>query len=111
MFKYIFSIVLILLNFYSHAGENKCSKCYKSCINKPNYNILDSEEVIKFLKEGKLSIIKDQDNILSNSDKTFLKNNSINFYSFIFFSALFDNKQARKKERQEQQQKRKRSRD
>ncbi len=75
MFKYIFSIVLILLNFYSHAGENKCSKCYKSCINKPNYNILDSEEVIKFLKEGKLSIIKDQDNILSNSDKTFLKNN------------------------------------
>ncbi|WP_397601718.1 hypothetical protein [Silvanigrella sp.] len=75
MIKYIFAIIIILLNFYTYAGENKCSKCYKSCINKPNYNILDSEEVIKFLKEGKISIIKDQDNILKNADKSFLKTN------------------------------------
>ena len=73
MTKNILLLLLIFFNINIYAKEKKCTKCYKSCINKPNYNNLSAEDVIKYLKEGKLTIIKDKNDILIKSDLSVLK--------------------------------------
>ena len=41
-------LILSLLFFFNgYAVDNKCNKCYKSCIDKPNYNKLSAEDIIR----------------------------------------------------------------
>ena len=74
MKKFLFILILIILNKNIYGADTKCNKCFKLCINKPNYFNLTAEEIDKLLKEGKLSIIKDKENFLKESNISALKN-------------------------------------
>jgi hypothetical protein len=90
--KFLLLLSLIFLNKNIYGADNKCNKCFKLCVNKANYNILNAEEINNLLKEKKLSIIKDKDNILNESNLSILKNNNItregSFYSNQYLSLI-----------------------
>ncbi len=73
MNKNLLFIFFIFLNLNIYGKDNKCTKCFKSCINTVNYENLSAEEMNKLLKEGKLSIVKDKYNILNDSNLNILK--------------------------------------
>ncbi len=103
MLKYIFIFSLtITMNFaYSkRLKENLCYKCYQSCLGKPKYNSLTPEEVVNYLKAGKLYVIKDYNNALVNSDMSILKSHEFlrdgtyyinNYVTFILGCKCFEN--------------------
>lgn len=98
----ILFLLLISLTFPSHSKrlkENLCYKCYQGCLGKPKYNSLTPEEVINFLKDGKLYVIKDYNNALLNSDMSILKSHEFlrdgtyyinNYVTFILGCKCFE---------------------
>ena len=91
MQKYVFILFIIISTNVSHAKrlkENLCYKCYQSCLGKPKYNSLTPEEVVNFLKSGKLYVIKDYNNALVNADMVFFKMNFLEMVLIISTTML-----------------------
>lgn len=97
----ILQLLLIFeLTGFAKARENLCYKCYQNCIGKPKYNSLSPEEVVNFLKAGKLYVIKDYNNALVNADMSILKQHEFirdgtyyinNYVTFILGNKCYEN--------------------
>ncbi|WGL61078.1 hypothetical protein QEJ31_05650 [Pigmentibacter sp. JX0631] len=95
----IFLSIYIFPVFAKRMKENLCYKCYQGCLGKPKYNSLTPKEVVNFLKDGKLYIIKDYNNALAKSDLSILKSHEFlrdgtyfinNYVTFILGCKCFE---------------------
>ena len=93
-------LVIIFPIFGKRMKENLCYKCYQSCLGKQKYNSLTPEEVVSFLKDGKLYVIKDYNNALVKADMSILKRHEFlrdgtyyinNYVTFILGCKCFEN--------------------